>query len=471
MRCIAPSMTVVVLVVVLVALLITVGCTPVTPLDVGNSPVSPPEAFSTAGDRPVEGVWWQELDDPALQELIAMALGRNFDLRAARQRLLQAAALTRESAADMYPQLDVKGGATTSRTRTTGTTTTATNLLVGLAAGYEIDLWGRIRALQDGARFDELAAGEGLQAAAHSIAAEVALAWYELAEGYHQLELLRQQQKVNTVGLRLVRLRFNAGQIGIADVLQQQQLIESKSGEQSRQRAAIRQLENRLAILTGSSPGKFTLEHIPQLIDLPPLPDTGVPLALLNSRPDVKRSYYDVLAADRRVAAAIAARFPRLSIAAEANTSGEAEDLFSNWFSSLAANLVGPLIDGGKRKAEVDRRGAAAREKVYLYGQAIIDAIGEVENALKQEKEQKRLLESLAIQLDLATKTVENVRNRYKQGVENYQRVLTARLSQQTLQRNILTARQQLISFRIALYRALGGEIPDDMIARPTNNE
>ncbi|MFN2354450.1 MAG: efflux transporter outer membrane subunit [Desulfopila sp.] len=465
MRPIAPSMAVVVLVV----LLITGGCTPVTPLDAGKSPVSLPQAFSAAGDRPVEGVWWQEFDDPALQELIAMALGRNFDLRAARQRLLQAAALTRESAAGLYPQLDANGGATINRTRTAGRTTTATNLLAGVAAGYEIDLWGRIRALQDGARFDELGAGEGLQVAAHSIAAEVALAWYELAEGYHQLELLQQQQKVNTLGLRLVRLRFNAGQIGIADVLQQQQLIESKSGEQSRQRAAIVQLENRLAILTGTSPGRFTLEHTPRLIDLPSLPDTGVPLALLNSRPDIKRSYYDLLAADKRVAAAIAARFPRLSIAAEANTSAEAEDLFSNWFSSLAANLVGPLIDGGKRRAEVDRSAAAAREKAYIYGQAIIDAIGEVENALKQEKEQRKLLESLTIQLDLATKTVENVRNRYKQGAENYQRVLTARLSQQTLQRNILTARQQLISFRIALYRALGGEIPKDMIARPSN--
>lgn len=465
MRCTAPSMKVVVLVV----LLAIAGCTPVTPLDVDKSPISPPQAFSSAGQRPVEGVWWRELDDPALQELIARALGQNFDLRAARQRLLQAAALTREAAAERYPQLDINGGATTSRTRAAGRTTTATNLLAGLAAGYEVDLWGRVRALQDGARFDERSAGEGLQAAAHSIAAEVALAWYELAEGNHQLELLRQQQKVNTTGLRLVRLRFNAGQIGIADVLQQQQLIESKSGEQSRQRAAIRQLENRLAILTGTSPGEFTLEYTPQLIDLPPLPLTGVPLALLNSRPDVKKSYYDVLAADRRVAAAIAARFPRLSIAAEANTSGEAEDLFSNWFSSLAANLVGPLIDAGKRRAEVDQRAAAAREKVYVYGQAVIDAIGEVENALKQEKEQRKLLESLAIQLDLATKTVENVRNRYKQGAENYQRVLTARLSQQTLQRNILTARQQLISFRIALYRALGGEIPDAMIARPTN--
>jgi outer membrane protein TolC len=170
----------------------------------------------------------------------------------------------------------------------------------------------------------------------------------------------------------------------------------------------------------------------------------------------VKSGYLEVLAADRRVAAAIADRYPRLSISADINTSGSAEDLFSNWFFSLAANLVGPIIDGGSRRAEVDRTTAVARESIYSFG--------EVEDALKQEREQQKLLASLAIQLDLATKTVDNVRNRYKQGAENYQRVLTALLSQQTLQRDVLRARQQLVSFRISLYRALGGPIPETMI-------
>lgn len=185
----------------------------------------------------------------------------------------------------------------------------------------------------------------------------------------------------------------------------------------------------------------------------------------------MKSGYLEVLAADRRVAAAIADRYPRLSISADINTSGSAEDLFSNWFFSLAANLVGPLIDGGSRRAEVDRTTAVARESLYSFGQTILDAIGEVEDALKQEMEQQKLLASLAIQLDLATKTVDNVRNRYKQGAENYQRVLTALLSQQTLQRDVLRARQQLVSFRISLYRALGGPIPEPMIAMPAEEK
>ena len=179
----------------------------------------------------------------------------------------------------------------------------------------------------------------------------------------------------------------------------------------------------------------------------------------------MKSDYFDALAADRRVAAAIADRYPRLSITADANTFGSATDLFSNWFFSLAANLVGPIIDGGSRRAEVDRTTAVAQEKVYIWGQTILDAIGEVEDALKLEAEQKKLLGSLNIQLELATKTVENVRNRYTQGAENYQRVLTALLSQQTLQRDVLRSRQQLIAFRISLYRALGGAIPEGLIA------
>ena len=399
--------------------------------------------------------------------LIGDALGNNFDLLAARQRLFQAQALTRRSSADLYPQVDASAGYTKSRRRIDGESTTTTDNFLGLAASYEVDLWGRVRAEEDASRLDELGSAEDLQTAAHSIAAEVALTWFQLAEAYNQVDLLQQQKDINSLGLQLIQLRFNAGQVGIADVLQQRQLIESRSGEQAQQRATIRLLENQLAILCGKAPGQLKLPGQPELTDLPALPATGLPLDLLNMRPDVKSDYLQVLAADRRVAVAIADRYPRLSISADVNTSGSAEDLFSNWFYSLAANLVGPLIDGGSRLAEVDRTTAVARERVYAYGQTILDAIGEVEDALKQELEQQKLLASLAIQLDLATKTVENVRNRYKQGAENYQRVLTALLSQQSLQRDVLSARQQLISFRISLYRALGGPIPETMIAMP----
>ncbi len=444
------------------------SCTPKTGLVFDSPPVAIPDEFSKNGEQANSPMWWRSLPDPDLISLIEEALGNNLSLHVARQRLKQAEALAKQAGAVLTPQLDVQAGGSESRSRINDSETSSSNLFLGLAATYEVDLWGRLQSVSDAALFDIESSSFELQTAALSIAAQVATTWYQLAESYNQLELLKQQQEVNIIGLQLIRLRFNAGQVGIADVLQQQQLIESKSGEQAQQRARTGQLENQLAILAGISPGLLEVPIKAELIKLPPLPQTGIPVELLDNRPDIQSAYADVLAADRRVAAAIAERYPRLSISADLNTSGTASDLFDNWFLSLAANLVGPLIDGGLREAEVERTSAVARERFYSYGQSILEAIAEVEDALVAEEEQKKLIASLGIQLELATKTLLNVRDRYKLGAEDYQRVLTALLSQQSLQRNLLQARQQLIEFRIGLYRALGGRVPDDSIALST---
>jgi outer membrane protein TolC len=213
--------------------------------------------------------------------------------------------------------------------------------------------------------------------------------------------------------------------------------------------------------LTGVSPGLLAIPAEPTLIDLPPLPATGVPLDLLTTRPDIRSRYLSLLAADKRVAAAVADQYPRIAISADINTSGSStQDLFDNWLASLAANLVGPIIDGGKRQAEVDRTTSISREKLLSYGDSLLNALGEVEDALVQENEQRLLIKSLEIQLDLANRSLLSIRDRYKQGAEDYQRVLIALLSQQGLQRSLVTANRQLIGFRIDLYRALGGHVP-----------
>jgi NodT family efflux transporter outer membrane factor (OMF) lipoprotein len=436
------------------------GCTPTTHVQLDQLPVAIPGSFSGQGNHQhLSDTLWDNLHDPALQSLLKTALGDNLNILAARERLAQAGAVARQAGAALSPTLDARTTSTESQTRSNSRTSSTSKLLLGLAASYEIDLWGRLEAKENAALLDVQASNQDLQTAALSLVAQVSTTWYQLAASYSQLELLQQQQEINTLGLNLVQLRFNAGQIGIADVLQQQQLIESKSGELAQQRATARLLEHQLAILTGIAPGMLELPIQPELITLSPLPATGLPLDLLNNRPDIKSDYFNLMAADRRVAAAVADKYPRLSISADLNTSGHASDLFENWFASLAANLVGPLLDGGSRQAEIDRTSAVAREKLYTYGQTILTAIGEVEDALAQESEQEKLITSLEVQLDLATRTVQTVRDRYKQGVEDYQRVLTALLSQQSLERNLLSARQQRISYRIALYRALGGMV------------
>ena len=408
--------------------------------------------------------WWQGIDDPKLQILIERGLANNQNLKVIGERLLQSEAVARQAGADLMPSLDANGAASTIKTRNDGSTDSGTNLLIGLAAAYEIDLWGRLQAKEDAALFDTRASSEDVQTAALSLAAQLANVWYQLAANYSQLLLLGQQQEVNRMGLELILLRFNAGQIGIADVLQQKQLIESTNGELAQQGSTAKTLEHQLAILTGVSPGMFQTPGTPALINLPPLPSTGVPMDLLANRPDIRSRYASLLAADKRIAAAIADRYPRLSISAELNTpTSSTHNLFNNWLASLAANVVGPILDGGSRQAEVDRTSAAAREKLHAYGEALLVAVGEVEDALVREKEQRLLINSLEIQLNLATRTLLSVRDRYKQGAEDYQRVLIALLSQQGLQRSLVTGRQQLISYRIDLYRALGGQTLIDL--------
>jgi outer membrane protein TolC len=295
-----------------------------------------------------------------------------------------------------------------------------------------------------------------------SLAAAVATTWYQLVEADLQLDLLIQQKETNSKVLELISSQFRSGKVGIADVLQQRQLVESNIGDLAGLRTDKRVLEHQMAILLGIPPGTADLPQRDRLPGLPPLPKTGVPLDVLTTRPDIESSFLKLKAADSRVASAVADRLPQLSISAEFSTSGNRSgDLFNNWFSTLAGNLFGPLFDGGLRKAEVARNESIARQLFYNHGETILVAIGEVEDGLVREKEQQIVLDSLKTQLRYAAETIEHVGTRYRQGAENYQRVLLALLSHQGLQRSILSSERQLIDFRISLYRALSGRIPD----------
>lgn len=418
-----------------------------------------PERFSTSGDIATAASWWLDFEDDALTRLIDQALSDNFSLLLARERITEAQAIARRTGASLAPTIDGQGAASSTRNHTADTG--GENFLLGLAASYEIDLWGRLRNQRDAASLDALATSADYHTAGISLAAETAIIWYQLVESQLQLALLTGQKETNATILELISLQFRAGQVGIADVLQQRQLVESTLGVMALLTADIQVKKNQLAILTGVAPGIMQLPPPGQLITLPPLPTTGIPVDLLTKRPDIAGSMLRLQAADQRVAAAIAERLPRLAISAELSTTGaNTSDLFNNWFSTLAANLFGPIIDGGQRQAEVARNESIARQRLYAWQQSVLEAIGEVEDSLVREKQQQINLRSLQTQLEYATQTVDHVAHRYRQGAEDYQRVLLALLSQQSLQRTLLAGKLQLIQYRIALYRALSGRIP-----------
>jgi multidrug efflux system outer membrane protein len=417
-------------------------------------PLQEAPGFSHDGEAAQPELWWTVFDDPVLNSRIDRALNENFSLSSAWQRLRAAKAVLRSVSADFQPNLDATADA-----RTTSNDS-PDSLLLGLEAGYEVDLWGRIdsRAAAEAMRVQASAAD--YRSAAISLSAEVTSAWFRLIETWQQRKLLLSQIETNQQVLDLLKARLGIGLVSSADVLRQQQLIESTRAELITVETELQTIRHQLAVLEGRPPqSKSDLEFdrlsLPELL---PTPRTGLPAELVNRRPDVQSAFFRLRAADADLAAAVSNQYPRLTLSASLETAAEdASTLFVDWISSLAGRLLSPLIDGGRREAEVERALAIRQQRLDEYGQAVLIAFKEVEDALIRESKQYQRIENLKQRLELAKQTRQQLQLEYFNGVSAYISVLTALTDEQRLQRDILAAELQLLEFRIALYRALAG--------------
>jgi len=424
-----------------------------------------PKAFSQSGQTALPDKWWEDFEDDSLNSLIELAMETNPSLLATWDRLRQAEALLVREGASRFPALN--GNMNASRSRDNNDLETD-RFALSLTVAYELDLWGRIRANTTAAHFDAIASHTDVRAAGITLSGEIAKTWYSLIEQRGQLDLLEQQIMTNKKVLHLVTLRFRQGVASAADVLRQRQLIEQTQGETKDVIAGIDVLSHQLAILLGHPPRTLNFPKKDFLITLPPLPHTGLPAEVLQRRPDVLGNFYKVQAADARIAAAIAERFPRIDLTGALATNitstlsggsfaATPAGLFSSWLATVAAQVVAPIIDAGARAAEVDRQEAIRSEALNNYESTVLQAMREVEDALIRETQQREKTLSLERQLQLATQVIERLRGRYVQGATDFLDVLNALISQQGLEREILAARRNLIDFRVDLARALAG--------------
>ena len=399
-----------------------------------------------------EGRWWEALNDSSLNVLVEEALSDNLTLKEARARIEQAMAADKHAASFLYPDLT---GSASEKQEWKGGNKPEDTYAAGLALSWEIDLWGRLSSARKSAAYEILASREELEAAAILLTAQVAGTYFEIIEQNLQLELLGRQIKAGGTLLELIELRFGYGEASVVDVFQQRQQLASTRVRLPVVRSRLRTLENRLHVQLGRSPVSKQLELADDFPELPDLPSTGIPLDLLNKRPDLRRIYNQLLAIDYSVAEAMADRFPRIGLNGNAG--------FTDGFStedrllSLLLEAAAPILDWDRRSSEVRKREALFREELARYSQAYLTAIEEVENALWQERHQEELLEALEDQISIARSNLTETRNRYSQGLTDYLPVLTALQSLQLLERDILSRKRQLISIRILLYRAVGG--------------
>ena len=468
----------------IVLILVAASCSPYQVRTLNRPEVPVLKAYHHAMDgKRVIGEWWKEFNNPALNTSIELALENSLDLRQLWSRLTQAYAQARIEGADIFPRVDLGGGAA----RTHQVDRDAQDLFGGRAGSsprishndryfvssglsYEIDVWKRIASQRRAATLEYQASRQDVEASALFLTGSVVDVWFILQEQKALLALLQEQIQVSQSLLDLTEVRFGVGAGSAVDVLQQRQQLEATRAEIPIVRSTLNTAYNQLAVLLGTTPGALDT-RIPDevLPDLPPFPQLGDPAVLLVARPDLRSAQLRLQAADFRVATAVAERLPRLVLDLSYEFSARSfSTVFRQEVGSLVGNLVGPVIDGGRRRNQVLRHRAVAQELLDRFGQQYLQALLEIEDALVRERFQVELISNLESQIALAQTTLRESQSRYVHGLINYVTVLITVQSLQGLQRRLISEQRRLLSNRASLYRALGGHWTDALTAPPS---
>jgi NodT family efflux transporter outer membrane factor (OMF) lipoprotein len=438
------------------------ACTSFAPKERTEDGLSLPATFSleTSIADP-QKQWWHSFDDQQLNGLIKEALANNLSLKTYWARLTQSRAAAIKVGAAMMPSLTGEAGAGVSSTESSnGTTITRTNdqnFSVGVVSSYELDLWGRVRANRKAADLAATASREDLNAAAVTMVAEITNRWAQIITHQFQKELLKKQLATSNTYLELVELRFRKSLVSALDVFQQRQVVDQLKAQLPLIEQQEKLLGQELAVLLGRMPQAIPEIASRSLPEPEKLPALGIPADLLAARPDIQAAIQRLGAADHSFAAARADRLPALRLTGTASFDHDHIDgLLDNWLLNLAASLTAPLIDGGKRRAEVMRSSAKVTEQLALYHQTVLTAIKEVEAALISENKIQAHTLALKKQLTTAQQALTEARSRYLHGLNDYLPVLTQLQTVQNLEKEIITRKGSLLLARIDLHRALG---------------
>lgn len=434
------------------------------------------------GPAAVEVGWRQFFKDQRLQQLIALALENNRDLREAVLRIDEARAQYRIQRADRFPNLDLSGSAT--RTRAGAGTvgrlnggapvspglagsTTINRYEIGVSvSAFELDFWGRVRSLTEAARASYLATVEARRAFQLSLIADVATAYLVDRELEERIALAERTVRSRSEGLEIARLRLEAGVISELDYRQTETLLTQAQTELAvlqRQRAQNR---NALQVLIGAPVPPALPE--PQPLAEQGLIETiraGLPSDLLANRPDILAAEERLRAANANIGAARAAFFPRISLTGLLGfASSDLDELFGDdgetW--SFGGSLTLPIFDTGRNAANLDLAIARRDIAVVNYERTIQTAFREVADALAARRWLAEQFEAQQRALAAERERAELAELRYRNGVADYIEVLDAQRQLFAAEQALVQTRQLQLSNAVALYVALGGGLSPD---------
>ena len=421
----------------------------------------PKDAAATA-----DTLWWQQFQDPVLEQLIDEALKHNTNIQIAAANVEQAAAFLTQTRSQLFPTIGYGAGAQRERTREPAFASLIPNYpnpasayQAALQASWEIDLWGRIRRQSEAAYANVLATDEARRGVILSLVAQVANSYLQLRGLDAQLDVAKKTLQTYKESVDLFTLQFQYGQVSMMNVAQAQSQYETAAAQIPLIESQIAQTQSSLAVLIGRDPGPILRGKSVYDLQLPQVP-AGVPSALLERRPDLEQAEQQLIAANAQIGAAKALYFPTISLTgAFGNASADLSKLFSGpakvW--SYAGSLAGPIFTFGAVSGQVAQAEASQNAALLNYQLSIRNAFADVDNALIANQKLKEQLDAQVKLVAALQQYNELARLQYDGGYTSYSTVLQAEQALFPAELNLASIRAQVFASAVNIYKAMGG--------------
>ena len=412
--------------------------------------------------------WFEIFSDEKLQELIRIAVVRNYDLRQASARINLERANLGLTRSNQFPQIEAGAGVTTTRSSENGViptggqvkrTRSLGSVLLNLLS-FEIDIWGRLRQQTKAAKSELQATVEDRNAAQTTIVSDVATGYFNLLELDSELEIARRALTVRENSLSIIKIREQGGLATMLEVRQAEELVYQASQTIPDVERRIEQTENFISLLTGRNPGPIERGRLlNDQQELPSVP-TGLSSELLDRRPDIRAAEQRLIATNALIKSAKAAYFPTISLTGLFGfQSTQLSSLFSGggntW--SFVPQIVQPIFTAGRLKSNVKFEQARQELTLAQYEQTIQTAFREVSDALIERRKVKEIrAEQEQLVLTLQDRSRLSYL-RYEGGVDSLLNALDADRELFAAQLQLTQTRRNELLSLVQLYKALGG--------------
>ncbi|ELL7084621.1 efflux transporter outer membrane subunit [Vibrio fluvialis] len=438
--------------------LLATGCVARTELPEQN--VTVPEQWQTGqtqSETQAISQWWTSFGDPQLNQWVEKVLATNSDLAIATLTLKQARLEAGLATSDTYP--DVSASVSGERSKPLDGGDSSKSYQASLSVSYELDLWGKLSAAKDAAMWTALATQQEREATAQSLVATTAQLYWQIGYLNQRVELSNNDINDAKETLALTQSQYRHGSVTRVNVLEAERTL---AGLEATHRDYLQQRTeavNAFAILFDQPPQDLATS-IPALPDYAvPTIEAGVPADVLNRRPDVKQSLFELKSVLATKDNTDTNYFPSLTLTgALGGSSTELRKLLSDPIGTLGADLTLPFLNWNEMQLNRDIAQVKYESAIISYRKTLYAALQDVDNALSAKENYEFQAEKLQKQYDSAAEVARIYKSQYEYGAIDITTLLDAQENERSAKASLLENRYNQLVNIATVYQSLGGE-------------